>query len=34
MQAWAGQSAGLAGAEPARKILERLYDDALAILRY
>jgi len=34
MQAWAGQSAGLARAEPARKILERLYDDALAILRY
>jgi nitronate monooxygenase len=34
MQAWAGQSAGLARAEPARKILERLWDDALAILRY
>ena len=34
MQAWAGQSAGLARAESARVILQRLYDDALAILRY
>jgi nitronate monooxygenase len=34
MQAWAGQSAGLARAEPARKILQRLWDDAVAILRY
>ena len=33
MQAWAGQSAGLARAEPARQILERLWADALAILR-
>jgi nitronate monooxygenase len=34
MQAWAGQSAGLARAEPAQQILERLWGDALAILRY
>ncbi len=34
MQAWAGQSAGLARAEPARQVLERLWDDALAILHY
>jgi nitronate monooxygenase len=34
MQAWAGQSAGLARAEPARLILQRLWDDAVAILRY
>jgi nitronate monooxygenase len=34
MQAWAGQSAGLALAEPARVILQRLWDDAVAILRY
>jgi nitronate monooxygenase len=34
MQAWAGQSAGLARAEPARVILQRLWDDAVAILRY
>jgi nitronate monooxygenase len=34
MQAWAGQSAGLARAEPARQILQRLWDDAVAILRY
>ena len=34
MQAWAGQSAGLARAEPARIILQRLWDDAVAILRY
>jgi nitronate monooxygenase len=34
MQAWAGQSAGLARAEPAGLILQRLWDDAVAILRY
>ena len=34
MQAWAGQSAGLARAESARLILQRLWDDAVAILRY
>jgi nitronate monooxygenase len=34
MQAWAGQSAGLTRAEPARVILQRLWDDAVAILRY
>jgi nitronate monooxygenase len=34
MQAWAGQSAGLARAGPARMILQRLWDDAVAILRY
>jgi len=34
MQAWAGQSAHLARAEPARMILQRLWDDAVAILRY
>ena len=34
MQAWAGQSAGLARAESARVILQRLWDDAVAILRY
>jgi hypothetical protein len=34
MQAWAGQSAHLARAEPARVILQRLWDDAIAILRY
>jgi nitronate monooxygenase len=34
MQAWAGQSAGLARAEPARVILQRLWDDAVAILQY
>jgi|SRR5580658_5801627 nitronate monooxygenase len=34
MQAWAGQSAGLARAEPAGTILQRLWDDAVAILRY
>jgi nitronate monooxygenase len=34
MQAWAGQSAGLARAEPARVILQRLWDDAVATLRY
>jgi nitronate monooxygenase len=34
MQVWAGQSAGLARAEPASVILQRLWDDAVAILRY
>jgi nitronate monooxygenase len=34
MQAWAGQSAGLARAEPARIILQRIWEDAVAILRY
>jgi len=34
MQAWAGQSAGLARAAPAAQILQRLWDDAVAILRY
>jgi len=34
MQAWAGQSAGLARAEPAQQILERLWDNAKAILHY
>jgi nitronate monooxygenase len=34
MQAWAGQSARLARAEPARLILQRLWDDAVAILQY
>jgi len=34
MQAWAGQSAGLARAESARVILQRLWDEAVAILRY
>lgn len=34
MQAWAGQSAHLARAEPARVILQRLWDDAVAIVRY
>jgi nitronate monooxygenase len=34
MQAWAGQSAGLARAESARLILQRLWDDAVAILQY
>jgi nitronate monooxygenase len=34
MQAWSGQSAGLARAEPARLIVRRLWDDAIAILRY
>lgn len=33
MQTWAGQSAALARAEPARKILQRLWDDAATILR-
>jgi nitronate monooxygenase len=34
MQAWAGQSAGLAHAEPARLIVQRLWEEAVAILRY
>lgn len=34
MQAWAGQSAGLARAEPARLILRRLWHDAIEILQY
>jgi nitronate monooxygenase len=34
MQAWAGQSARLARAEPARHILQRLWDEAVAILQY
>jgi nitronate monooxygenase len=34
MQAWAGQSAGLARAEPAGQILQCLWNDAVAILRY
>jgi nitronate monooxygenase len=34
MQAWAGQSSGLARAESARLILQRLWDSAVAILRY
>ena len=33
MQAWAGQSAALARAEPAEQILRRLWADAVAILR-
>ena len=34
MQAWGGQSAGLARAESAQSILERLWEDAVGILRY
>jgi nitronate monooxygenase len=34
MQAWAGQSARLARAEPAALIVERVWNDAIAILRY
>jgi nitronate monooxygenase len=34
MQAWAGQSAGLARAQPAQSILQRLWEDAVSILRY
>ncbi len=34
LQAWAGQSAGLARAEPARRIVERLWHEALQVLRY
>lgn len=33
MQAWAGQSAALARAEPAEQILRRLWADAVALLR-
>jgi len=33
MQAWAGQSAALARAEPAAKILQRIWSDAVALLR-
>lgn len=34
MQAWAGQSAKLSRAEPAGVIVQRVWDEALAILRY
>jgi len=34
MQAWAGQSARLARAEPARLTVQRIWDEALEILRY
>jgi nitronate monooxygenase len=34
MQVWAGQSAGLARAQSAQSILERLWEDAIGILRY
>jgi nitronate monooxygenase len=34
MQAWAGQSAGLARAESARLILQRIWDEAVGILKY
>jgi nitronate monooxygenase len=34
MQAWAGQSAKLARAEPAALIVQRLWDEAIAILRH
>jgi nitronate monooxygenase len=34
MQAWAGQSAGLARAESAQSILERLWEDAIGVVRY
>lgn len=33
MQAWAGQGAGLASAEPAAPLARRLWDDAQALLR-
>jgi len=33
MQAWAGQSAALASAEPAAVVMERIWDDAKALLR-
>jgi nitronate monooxygenase len=33
MQVWAGQSAGLARAEPAAEVVRRLWDDARAALR-
>jgi len=32
MQAWAGQSAGLARAEPAGEVVRRLWDEAQALL--
>jgi nitronate monooxygenase len=32
MQAWAGQSAALAKAEPAAAVLQRLWEDAQALL--
>jgi nitronate monooxygenase len=34
LQAWAGQSARLARAEPASRIVQRVWDEALEILRY
>jgi nitronate monooxygenase len=34
IQAWAGQSAGLARAEPAQQILQRLWGHAVSILKY
>jgi nitronate monooxygenase len=33
MQAWAGQSAGMARAEPAGDVVRRLWDGAQALLR-
>jgi nitronate monooxygenase len=33
MQAWAGQSAGLARAEPAGALVQSLWDEARALLR-
>jgi nitronate monooxygenase len=33
MQAWAGQSSGMARAEPAGDVVRRLWDDAQALLR-
>jgi nitronate monooxygenase len=33
MQAWAGQSAALARAEPASALTRRLWDEAQALLR-
>ncbi len=33
IQAWAGQSAGMARAEPAGEVVRRLWDDAQALLR-
>jgi nitronate monooxygenase len=32
MQAWAGQSAALASAEPAGALMRRLWDEAQALL--
>lgn len=34
MQAWAGQAARLARAEPAARTVQRLWDDAVQLLRY